>query len=103
MNDLSTLKMITNSQKFTRTLMDCLESVHSLIEEVWVEHNIENYTVLHIAVTLTLKCVHCTDCQLVQGLVLLLGQKSSTKGAGFQMIDSSRSHRTSLLCELHSV
>ena len=54
--DLSTLKMITNSQKLTRTLMDCLESVHSLIEKVWVENNIENYPVLHIEVTLTVKC-----------------------------------------------
>ena len=56
MKDLSTLKMITNSQKLTRTLMDCLESVHSLIEKVWVENNIENYPVLHIEVTLTVKC-----------------------------------------------
>ena len=56
MKDLSTLKMITNSQKLTRTLMDCLDSVHFFIEEVWVEHDIENYPILHIAVTLTMKC-----------------------------------------------
>ena len=56
MKDLSTLKMITNSQKLTSTLMDCLDSVHFVIEKVWVEHNIENYPVLHVAVTLTMKC-----------------------------------------------
>ena len=36
--DLSTLKMITNSQNLTPTLTDCHESVHFFIKEVWVEN-----------------------------------------------------------------